>query len=290
MIVVQQHVVNALRIIALLVSCAVLVLVAVAIVGMLLSLCANEQLYDHVSRAFGDSRLWLALVRTLALALAGTFMQILIALIVTVFVRRLPAALKILLIVPVLIAPATAAVAFFLWLSPAVGPANEILRGIAIEPPGWFSDTTAMLALVLVVDSWQWIPLLVALFVHRIERIPKEHFEQAAVESCGRLRTWRAVTLPALEAIIIVVGAIRFFDWLRMYDVPFVLFGGAGPANAGEFFSNYVRALTFQVGNQSYAAFLSIAYLILCILLLALALRSTTVRRVLPWHLRWNEQ
>ena len=244
----------------------------------------DSRLLTLVDRLLQDRRLLRSLGNTVRITSICLLFQFSAALLLTRFFRRIPEQLALLLILPVLLPPSSAALAWFLWLSPAIGPMNQWLQGLGLEPPLWFVDTVPMTLVAVAVDSWQWLPFIAVVLLFQSGRIPDRFFEQARLEGASEWHVWRSVTLPMLAPTVAVLGAIRVLDLVRLYDVIFVLFGGGGPGYSMETLSIYTLKLVFQPGNESYGALVALTYLFLAFAMLLLALKVPHVRALMPWR------
>lgn len=249
----------------------------------------DPPLYFLLIRLFCDVRLFGAIYRTLILTFISLSSQMLLVLILVRFVRSFSYPFKILLVTPALISSATSALIFFLWFSPAIGPIDSYLRAKSITSPHWFLDVIPMAFLIILIDSWQWLPFLTAVAVHQKERIPETYYEQARIEGASEWLLWRRVTIPMLLPTFVILGTLRLFDWIRLYDIAFVLFGGGGPGNSMETISVYTHKLIFQPGNERYGAMVALSYLTLTLITLLLCLRFRTIDRLMPWRLKAAE-
>lgn len=265
--------------------------VGVAVFGWLVAEAWSEArsatgLRDLTTRLLRDSRLHHAAVRTLGLLAANLTIQLGLVLFVSMFLTVTQSWVKILLIAPALLAPSTLAVSWFLFLSPAVGPAAGLLETTGLGAPSWFVDTWSMATLIVLLDTFQWAPFLIALASFQIERVPQAFFEQAAIEGVSPLKEWLHLRLPALKPVLAAAVLVRFFDLVRLYDPIVVLFGGGGPALSMETVSLYIQKLTFQPGEQAYGAFIGLLFMLVLLASLIAAGNHPLVRGYLPWNLR----
>jgi len=242
-------------------------------------------LVDIILRLTQDNRLHSAIIRTISLTGIALLLQFAVVLLILRFVRSMPNLVKILFVGPVLISQTTAALTAFLCLSPAIGPADKILRGLNLRPPNWFYETMPMGALAVFIDSWQWLPFLLAVLLYQAEKIPESYYEQARIEQASEWQIWKEVTLPMLLPTLSVLAVLRLFDWIRMYDITYVLFGGGGAGNAMETISVYVYKLTFQPGNERYGATIASIYLVITVTIFLCCLKIDAIKRLMPWEL-----
>ncbi len=122
------------------------------------------------------------------------------------------------------------------WLySDLYGIINYILLELSLirEPVLWLgSKTTAMWASI-VAATWRGFPLPMIFLLARLQAIPAELYEAAAIDGASRWRAFTAISLPAvkytLAASFLITAIWTFNNFGTMY-----LLTGGGPSRATE--------------------------------------------------------
>jgi multiple sugar transport system permease protein len=230
-----------------------LALFGVAILGALLWKGFEGSPFAYLARARADIRLHDAFLNTIELCLLSCSIQVLLTGIVTLYVQRIPSAVKLLLIFPFATGLVAPSFSVYVFLSFALGP---IKTGLLGSPVGIKSA-------VIFIDTWQWTGILLLVCFLRLERLPTTHVEQARLEGLSRLSRWRYIVLPVIRYALGFYVAFRIIDWLRKVDSVRALAGAGGPGYASETIGLYVSNLYFRAGSDSsYAAFLTILQII----------------------------
>jgi multiple sugar transport system permease protein len=105
----------------------------------------------------------------------------------------------------------------------------------------------------VLVDIWQWTPLVMLVVLGGLASLPGDPFEAAYMEGASRWQTLRYVTLPMLMPFILLAAVIRLIDALKTFDTIYVITQG-GPGTASETVNLYLylQAFSFyQVGKAS---------------------------------------
>src|SRR5213078_894228 len=123
---------------------------------------------------------------------------------------------------------------------------------------------TAFLGLV-VLDVWEWTPLLFLILLAGIQSMPVEPFEAARVDGAGAWRTFVDHTLPMLRPTILVAVTLRAIEALTTFDQVYVLTRG-GPGTSTQLISIYGYQTFFQFQQFGYAAALLIMVALVVIL------------------------
>jgi multiple sugar transport system permease protein len=151
----------------------------------------------------------------------------------------------------------------FEWIyHPTSGIAGALGRGLGLGAPNWLGDPALALAALVAADVWRTMPFVALLCYARLLGIPDEVYEAATVDGAGRLATLRAVTLPLLAPVLLMVALLRTLDALRAFDLMFVLTGG-GPAATTETLALFAYRSLFQTLHLGYGAAVSTVVFVL---------------------------
>lgn len=181
---------------------------------------------------------------------------------------------KVIVFVPVILAPAAVSIAFRQLLSPD-GQINEALRFFGLDALAhpWIADPKTALIALAVVNIWQWTGFSFILYQASLSQIDQSLFEAAQLDGAGTWRTVRSVVIPQLRgthATLVLTGVIGA---LKTFDIVFLITGG-GPGRSTEFLTTYIYKQAVQQFNSGYAAALAMVLLILALILTAVQMRA----------------
>lgn len=170
-------------------------------------------------------------------------------------------------LVPMLLPPVVAAVAWRLIYNPQFGVLNGTLRRIGVNTAAltWTNGEHSALLSVILVDVWEWTPFIFLLLSAGLQAIPQEALEAARIDGASYWQSLRDVTLPLLTPAIVLALLLRAMDLVRIFDQIFILTQG-GPGTATETVSLYIYRTAFRFSNFGYAAAMSFVLLIATIL------------------------
>jgi multiple sugar transport system permease protein len=174
------------------------------------------------------------------------------------------------LIVPMVITPVVVGIVFRLIYATDAGMLTSVSEKLGGEPVQILSDPTkAFLGLVLL-DVWEWTPLMFLILLAGIQSLPVEPFEAARVDGAGSWRTFVDHTLPMLRPVLAVAIVLRTIDAFGTFDQVFVLTRG-GPGEATRLVSLYGYDTAFKFQQVGYAAamFVTVGLIILAFALAA---------------------
>ena len=164
---------------------------------------------------------------------------------------------RIVILVPLMIPPVTAALMWKVMLEASTGPVNYLLSFVGIKGPAWLAEKATALPSVIAIDVWIYTPFVALLLLAGLQSIPETMYEAAAVDGAGHWKIFRMVTLPMLRPTLYLVLLFRLALAINSADTIFVTTVG-GPNIATTTlnfaaFQNLFRYLRF-----GYAASLGI--------------------------------
>jgi multiple sugar transport system permease protein len=171
------------------------------------------------------------------------------------------------LLMPMMMAPVIAGLVWFYLYNGTFGWYHWLLQSIGILGPTSIlgSPTTAMFGVVLV-DVWQWTPLIMLIVLAGLKRVPQDQLEANMVDGAGPLRNFISISLPNLFPFLLIAILLRFMDNFRFIDSLLVLTGG-GPADATNILPVYLFDVSFRFFKLGRGAAIALTLLIVTIIL-----------------------
>ncbi|HET6171296.1 MAG TPA: sugar ABC transporter permease [Gaiellales bacterium] len=181
--------------------------------------------------------------------------------------------MRLILIVPMVVTPVVVGIVFRLIYASDVGllsAASGLVGGGSVGILD--SETRAFWGLVLL-DVWEWTPLIFLILLAGLQSLPQEPFEAARVDGAGTWRTFVDHTLPMLAPVLVVAIVLRTIDAFTTFDQVYVLTHG-GPGTSTQLISIYGYDTFFRFQQYGYAAamLLMVALLVLACAFLAVRL------------------
>jgi multiple sugar transport system permease protein len=136
------------------------------------------------------------------------------------------------LLIPVTITPIVVGLIFRALLAVDYGFFGYYLAEWGISGPrGFLANTTTALPVVILIDVWEWTPLVALILLAGLKSLPTDILEAAAADGATALQRFRMVVLPLLLPTVFLALVLRVMDAFRVFDIIFVTTGG-GPADA----------------------------------------------------------
>jgi multiple sugar transport system permease protein len=140
---------------------------------------------------------------------------------------------KLLLLLPLVATPVAVGIVFNLFYDPTIGLANWFLNLLGLPKNAWISDASTVLPSLVLVDVWQWTPMITLIVLAGLASLSTEPYESARVDGAsGAQILWR-ITLPMVMPTILTALILRTVDALKTFDIIFAMTGG-GPGYSSE--------------------------------------------------------
>ncbi|WP_219825309.1 carbohydrate ABC transporter permease [Nonomuraea typhae] len=146
---------------------------------------------------------------------------------------------------------------FGVLLNPQGGLVNWFLGLLGIPAVPWLTDTLWARIAVGLALTWHYTGYNAVIYLARLQSLPKDHYDAAAVDGAGAWRRFRHVTLPGLRPVLLLTVVMSTIGTLQLFDEPYVLTGG-GPDNATLTLGMYLYVNGFRYFDFGYAS--AIAY------------------------------
>jgi multiple sugar transport system permease protein len=189
---------------------------------------------------------------------------------------------RVLLFLPVVLAPVANALAWQFILDPLQGAANHLVGLIGIGPQDWLGNSATALPSVVVVTAGKIVALNVLLFGAALSPLDRRTVEAAQVDGARSWDITRWVILPQLRrtiALLAVLSLVVVWPWL-FTNIAVLTQGGPNGATSNVYYQLYTYAFTFyDEGTASAAAVVITAGLGVLLGVFALALRRTHAAR-----------
>ncbi|MBP6440148.1 MAG: sugar ABC transporter permease [Caldilineaceae bacterium] len=210
-----------------------------------------------------DARFWNAVWNTLYFtALAITVELVLgvaIALLLDAKDYRGKRVVTSILLLPMMATPVAVAMVWLLMFEPTAGVINYALGELGLPKPLWIAGSNSVIPSLVLVDVWEWTPLITLIVLAGLAGLPSEPFEAARVDGASYLQILRRVTLPLLLPTISVAGLLRFIDCIKTFDIIYGMTGG-GPGFSSETLNIYTYNQAFYYFNFGYASALLVIF------------------------------
>lgn len=233
---------------------------------------------DNYVNLLGDERFRASVGRTFVYTLLAVVLPVLIGTAAAVLFHRdfpLRGLLRSIYILPMVATPVAIALVWTMMFHPQLGVLNYLLSLVGLPPSLWVYSPQTVIPSLVMVETWQWTPLVMLIVLGGLATLPSEPLESAVVDGAGSWQIFRDITLPLITPFIMVAVVLRTIDALKAFDTIYAITQG-GPGTASETINIYLylQAFSFfRIGHASAVVMVFFVIIVACSLTL-LALRQ----------------
>ncbi len=172
-----------------------------------------------------------------------------------------------LFLMPMMVSPIVAGLLWFYMYNATFGwyhwlfESSGILGGASILA----RPETALYGVILI-DIWQWTPLITLITLAGLKRVPQDQLEANMVDGADPVTNFFSVTLPNIYPFLLIAILLRFMDNFRFIDHIMATTKG-GPGDATKILPVYLFDVSFKFFKLGRGAAIGLTLLIVTIIL-----------------------
>ena len=173
-----------------------------------------------------DPRFWESFFRLSFLSVTTVILQYIIGFALALIVWReikFKRFFRVIFLIPMMSTPVIMTVIWRTFFHESLGPVNDLLGNLGVEPILWLSDPVIAKFTVIIVEVWQWTPFMFLLLLAGLLSLPKEPFLAAAIDGASSFRKFVYVTFPLMAPISIGAIIIRLIEASKIMDTVFCI-------------------------------------------------------------------
>jgi len=216
--------------------------------------------FENYTSFFTDPKFWNTLKISLTYAGVTVVLELLLGLGIALLLQRrstLNNFISIMLLLPLMTAPALAALMWKLMTNPGFGILSYFASQIGLQDFRWASSPSTALFTVVLVDIWVYTPFIMILLLAGLRSLPSQPFEVAALDGVPRLFVFFRITLPMLTPYILTATLFRLLDSVQQFDIIYAMTQG-GPGDTLTVFQVEAYLNFFQSTNVGRSAALMV--------------------------------
>ncbi|MEV4993429.1 carbohydrate ABC transporter permease [Streptomyces niveus] len=214
---------------------------------------------SNFTDALGDTRrFWPAARRTVIFTIGAVALETVLGLALAMLMRKAFRGMRwvrTILIIPLLTTPVAIGILWLLILDPTNGIANHLLSSVGLPRQEFLGSVSQSLPTLMLIDVWQWTPMMTLLLLAGLTTLPQEPEEAALVDGASGWQRFRYVILPMLGPTLATALVLRAVDALKTFDILYATKGpGGGSDFEAETLNVYAYGLTFDYQEYGLAA------------------------------------
>lgn len=209
---------------------------------------------------------WLMLAKYSGLCLS---FEILVGVLLAVILNnsRFEKILVTLVLMPMMMSPVVAGLLWYYLYNGTFGWYHWLFQSLGLlGETSILADYGSALWGVVIVDIWQWTPLITLIALAGLKRVPRDQVEAHMVDGAGPIRNFFAISLPNIYPFLLIGILLRFMDNFRFIDHILAMTGG-GPGNSTRILPVYLFDVSFQFFKLGRGAAIAFTLLVVTIIL-----------------------
>ena len=241
--------------------------------------------WENYTRLFEDPLFALALKNTILFTVLVVVVEVILAIGIALLLNRTSLwtsrLARLLILIPYGVPPITNGLIWSFMYSFQFGFLNRILfsLGLINDPVNWAGNPNTALYAVAVAYIWRTLPFAVLIIHAALQGIPRELHEAAAIDGANAWQRFRAITLPLLMPVVVVILILRTSFAFAVFEEILAITQG-GPGDASFVAAWYSYKLTFSPPNNVGMGAASAYVLALLVGLFAIAYVRLFYRRI----------
>ncbi|CAI9411773.1 carbohydrate ABC transporter permease [Nocardioides sp. T2.26MG-1] len=222
-----------------------------------------------------DPYLWRVALRSLLFCLVNALVTLVIGVGLALLMRHMSKSVRILLQTGLLLAwamPVVATLTVWQWLfDTQYGVINWLLTTGGVDYAGhsWLLDPLSFFFVATVIVVWMSVPFVAFTVYAALTQVSEDMIEAAEIDGAGPAQRLRAVVLPSIRPVLLVVGLLQVIWDLRVFTQIYVLQQAGGSTRDTNLLGTYIYRLGIGGGDFGMAAAVAIFMLVLTVVLTA---------------------
>lgn len=242
----------------------------------------NTPWYVNYQRLFTDPYMRVALKNTLLLIVCTIIFQVGIALILALLVDTIRVGAQVFRTIyffPIVISATALGLMFNLIFLYKGGLVNQLLLSwgqldyeikasgkMVVEWLDWKNQAHFLFTMFMPV-MWQYVGFYFVIIVTGLNNISQDLYEAAALDGADGWKRTRYITLPMLRNVLCTCLVLAITGALKVFDLPWVMFGAGMPENMGWLTGTYMYDQTFNKMNVDYGSTIAVLIVVLGVVL-----------------------
>lgn len=235
----------------------------------------NEPWYANYARMLEDENLHTAIKNTMIFTVATIVFQVGIALALALLVDRINKGSQLFRTVyffPIVISATALGLLFNLVFLYNGGMLNQFLqKALGYSQNIDWKDESHFLLTMLIPVMWQYVGFYFVIIVTGLNNISAEVYEAAELDGADGWKRVRYITLPLVRNVLCTCLVLAVTGALKIYDLPWVMFGSGIPMDKSWLTGTYMYNQTFIRTDVDYGSAIAVLIVVLGVVMAQLA-------------------
>ncbi|MHB1334809.1 MAG: carbohydrate ABC transporter permease [Candidatus Humimicrobiaceae bacterium] len=223
-----------------------------------------------------DERFVNALLKTMIFTIGAVGLQCILGTIIAIFMNeefKGKGFFRTIFVIPMMVAPVVVGLAFLMIMNPSFGVLNQLLSFLGLSKINWLASGSTVIPSLILIDTWQWTPLIMLIVLGGLSMQSKEVLEAATIDGSNTIQLLRYIVLPFARPFIIIAALFRSIDAIKTFDIIYTTTSG-GPGFSSETMNIFIYRQAFVYTKTGYASALLIIYFLIILLVTMVMYRN----------------
>jgi N,N'-diacetylchitobiose transport system permease protein len=217
---------------------------------------------DNYVELVTDPYLWAVVARSILFCLVNAALTMLVGVAIAMLMTQLSGTIRLILQLGLLLAwamPILASLTVWQWLfDTQYGVINWLLSNVLgldqFDGRSWLINAVSFYFVATVVIVWMSVPFVVFSVYAGLIQVPTDVLEAAQIDGATGWQRFRAITVPMIKPVLMIVGLLQIIWDLRVFTQIFVLQDAGGVARDTNLIGTYIYRLGIGEGQFGLAA------------------------------------
>jgi multiple sugar transport system permease protein len=164
---------------------------------------------------------------------------------------------RVVFFLPLMITPIGIGYTFRMLADTTKGPFSLTWQWAGLGDFAWASDPWTARLIIVVGDSWQWIPFIFVILLAALENVSRDLVEAGQVDGASSWQVFREIAWPQIAPIAATVMLIRAIEAFKLVDLPNIMTsGGPGIATESMTLHSFFAWRALNLGDSAAIAYL----------------------------------
>jgi multiple sugar transport system permease protein len=215
---------------------------------------------ENYIRAFQDQTVLISLKNTLIYVAGTVSIELILGLALALLFSpetKLAQFIRSFLLIPMALPPLVVGLVWKSLYNADFGVIPYYLKQLGIDVgSGPLGELSTAMPAIMLIDIWQWTPLLMVIFLAGLKSLPQEPYEAAYVDGASRWQSFIFLTMPLLKPTFLIAFLLRTVQSFKVFDTIYATTAG-GPGQTTTVLNYHIYTVGLTFFDMGYAAALA---------------------------------
>lgn len=137
------------------------------------------------------------------------------------------------------------------YLFTSNGLVNQFLKLVGLSPLSWYGESGPAMTIIVLLRLWEFGSTMI-IFLNALRGLPRDCYDAAKVDGCGKIRAFFRITLPLLKNVIFINLVLQIISAMQEFNAPYMITDG-GPLKSTYTLGMLIYDEMFSYSNVGYA-------------------------------------